>query len=483
MHNHGNATALINGLRSKDPTVALCDHKLLTKSGCEWVKLALDPFHDYELPCVEGYPDLSTGTSLVIKAQQSMTISAPTGVTGAWDAHVTAGPLDYGLDCPDGASTLTGSNAAWGGTWEATGCSPGVFTSSLLGDWRNDGCRIECGPVGTDTWSAAPISATHTVSNIVLDQYLETNSDGEQVAYRVISSGFEVVNTSAPLEVGGAVSVYEFENSHTTSATFFEPPPPNLPEDVRAGVANVYRSPPQNLAAAKAFPTARTWAAKDGSYNVVKFSGPNTYSNVGKNDYVFASGTGEPRTSQASYVGGFGVAAGDLSAGRGSVAHHTACTTTGAYYTGMPQGSTLQVTWRVALERIPSTADRTMQSLASPSAPYDAAALELYAQIARLLPPGVPQNYNDAGRWARMIYDKIREVAPAVFPVLQAIALATGNPAFAAGIASVTPHFVQANEARKKAGAQVRAQPKPPPKLAVQAFGKPKGGRKGARAL
>jgi len=472
----------MNGLRSKDPTVALCDHKLLTRSGCEWVKLALDPFHDYELPCVEGYPDLATGTSLVIRAQQSMTISAPAGVTGAWDAHVTAGPLDYALAC-DPLDPASHGDATWAGSWSSTGCSPGTLDTDHVGKWRNDGCRIECCPAGTATWSAAPTSATHTVTNIVLDQFLETNGDTEQIAYRVISSGFEVVNTSAPLEVGGAVSVYEYENSHAVTSTFFFTPPPRTPADVRVGVANVYRSPPQNLAAAKAFPTARTWAAKDGSYNVVKFSGPNTYSNVGKNDYVFASGTGLPRTSQASAEPGFGTTgAGAMVPQLGSVAHHTACTTTGAYYTGMPKGSTLQVTWRVALERIPSTADRTMQSLASPSAPYDAAALELYAQIARLLPPGVPQNYNDAGRWARMIYDKIREVAPAVFPVLQSIALATGNPAIAAGIGAVTPHIVQANEARKKAGAQARAQ-KPPPKFAVQNFGKPKGGRKGARAL
>jgi hypothetical protein len=93
------AVRLRDIVRSKDPMEGLCKERLITKEACDWVKYALDPFHDLQLEHLRGYPDVSTEPTVIVKIRQAMTVSAPVGLsaTGSptWDCHIVASPIDF----------------------------------------------------------------------------------------------------------------------------------------------------------------------------------------------------------------------------------------------------------------------------------------------------------------------------------------------------------------------------------------------------
>jgi len=79
----------------------LCKERLITKEACDWVKYALDPFHDLQLEHLRGYPDVSTEPTVIVKIRQAVTVTAPPGLadTGSptWDCHVVASPRLHAL--------------------------------------------------------------------------------------------------------------------------------------------------------------------------------------------------------------------------------------------------------------------------------------------------------------------------------------------------------------------------------------------------
>jgi hypothetical protein len=92
--------------------------------------------------------------------------------------------------------------------------------------------------------------------------------------------------------------------------------------------------------------------------------------------------------------------------------------TAGAYFTGLSYKSTLFVTWRVGIERLPAANKPTFLALAQPSATFDPNALLLYNLIANHLPPGCPQGWNDLGKWFNTIAGVAKNVIPGAFPLV-----------------------------------------------------------------
>lgn len=65
----------------------------LTDAAVEWLKTALDPFHDTALNCT-GYVDCEMGSSVVQTVKSSVTIACPAGITtGTWDCHIQMEPF------------------------------------------------------------------------------------------------------------------------------------------------------------------------------------------------------------------------------------------------------------------------------------------------------------------------------------------------------------------------------------------------------
>jgi len=450
--------ALEKAIEGTDPLDGLSSHGALSHAGSAWVKCALDPFHDYEISDLDGIPDIETEPSLVVRSQQSMVITNPG--TGTWDCNIVNMPVDFSKT--NGSTNLSTGFGTYYPHAQTGGPMPGTFTLTNNSTFRMDGLQASIVDAGNLTFQGTNESREF----LALDDYLVAGSATDLQAYRIVASGFEVVNTTAPLERAGACTVYEIGAPGETSDI-------NLvkadAEEVRIGTVRNFRMPPVNMAEAKQTPGARTWHAEEGAYVVSKHRSEMGFSPVAKRDYAYASSTAGG-ASWTAYKAGREIttsATAPLDERAGCASHVSNLNLCGAYFSGLSATTTLQVTWRCVLERLPGPFDLQNLALASPSAPYDPRALELYSHITAKLPPGVPVGYNDAGKYFKMISGQIKNAIRQTLPLLPAIEtalVATGHPVAAATLEGARSG---AKVARNKAAADKQKKP------AVQNFGKP----------
>jgi len=397
-------------------------HKLeqsdvITPAGADWVRASLDPFHDYEITGLKGLPDLETEPSVIVRTQQSLSYSAPEGTTEPWDVNIFMSPVDFSEPTNSRYYTDIGTYYPRGDPTNA----PGNFMYEKSTERRLDGLVLSAVESGRRTFN---LDGAH--AGLHLDDYLSSGSATDLVNYRVIGMGFEVVNTTAELYRQGAVTVYETGNGSNLTDVNHED---REQKEFRIGTSRAFRKPPTTLAEAKQTPGARTWAAAEGNYNVAKFRDLSPYTGVSKRDFVFAQNSMDDNdTSITSHKTGRQIASPGTAQPPHEVAgcssHISEINTNGAYYTGLSPQTTLQITWRVILERLPAAFDLTMLALANPSAQYDPRAMELYSHVIREMAPGVPVSYNDAGKYFRMAEKVIREVSNRVSPIVKTAARA-----------------------------------------------------------
>jgi hypothetical protein len=260
-------------------------------------------------------------------------------------------------------------------------------------------------------------------------------------------------------------------------------------------------------------PGSHSWAAQDGCYNTAKFQTDNPFQALTKRPWVIQQNDPSQADSlgyfpvdggfrAGSFVSDFSLGVQSPSLGGGDLpashcagpAHFSRMNTTGAYFTGLSSESTLFITWRVGIERLPAANKPTFLALAQPSAMYDPNALVLYNMVANCLPPGCPQGYNDAGKWFRWISEQASKAIPRIYPVVRTAAmvadsmLGKAHPAALAlgGMnAMLKPKAEQIAAARLQKAA--RAMPKRPQKQTRRGnVGNwqqptPRGGRPGGR--
>jgi hypothetical protein len=532
----GEAERLRDIVRAKDPMRGLCQEKLITPEACDWAKFALDPFHDQQLDNLRGYPDVATEPTVVVKIRQAATVSAPPGLPegSTWDCHMVLSPIDYaprsanvGVAAqPMGqiAGTPSGedaSDAAAGLITQAT-----APTGSTSGVARFDGLVINSvpgeGSYGhNETFTPGHMPRTaangYQVQNITLDNYLDY-SNTDLGVYRIIYSGFEVVNTTAQIKKQGAVTVYEYGNSYEVGASI--PAQHQSTNVVPVGIYNPttwFRCPPNTIAEAKIMPGSHSWAAQDGSYNTAKFQTENPFQGLTARPWVVCQneakgGADSGYFTPAPFIGtGAPYSAGSIASsvnlahfqnvtvsdpayfplGSPGPAHFSRMNTSGAYFTGLSAETTLFVTWRVGIERLPAANKPAFLALSQPSATFDPNALVLYNMVANVLPPGCPQGYNDAGKWFNWIANAAKNAIPSVYPIVRAasmVANATGNPISAQALSAVAGRMKPIAEAQAAKRLQAAARNKqtrqnPPKKLALQNWSKGKGVPGGVNGL
>lgn len=489
-------------VRAKDPMRSLCQERLITPEACDWVKYALDPFHDLQLDNLRGYPDLATEPTVVVKIRQAITVAAPPDLPegDTWDCHMVLSPIDYAPK-----STVVGVRATPVGDLNALSTPENAaghlvpcelndsFEDSKVG--RMDGLIINSVPSSTSmdgnmTFTPAhmpPTPGNYQTQNITLDDYLDFDPTNLG-AYRVVYSGFEVVNITAQIYKQGAVTVYEYGNSYETGASVPDattlPPAWGRPTRIptQPNPTTYFRCPPNTLAEAKIMPGSHSWAAADGSYNTAKFQTDNPFQALTSRPWVVcqnntktavgggymtptpARGTADP------YSGGSFASALSLAieqqdedidtpvGGYPGPVHFSRMNTTGAYYTGLSHETTLFVTWRVGIERLPAANKPSFLALAQPSATFDPNALVLYNMVANVLPPGCPQGYNDAGKWYNWIANAAKNSIPQVYPIVrtaQMMATAMGRPLLATGLGALEQQMRPA--AQKAAATKLQA--------------------------
>jgi hypothetical protein len=94
----------------------------------------------------------------------------------------------------------------------------------------------------------------------------------------------------------------------------------------------------------------------------------------------------------------------------------------GAFFSGLNPNSTLQVTVKYVVERIPSITEPNLLVLTRPPCPFDPMALELYTRVMASLPVGVKVGDNPDGEFWASILDALAAIAPVVGAALTPIA-------------------------------------------------------------
>lgn len=457
----------------------------LSPDGKDWLIQALDPFFDGQHP-IAGYPDQYQGKSVVQCVTQTLAIRAPAvaGVSN-WDCHVmflddlrdsfynnqfdvASSPFnsfvveDSGrnLNIRSGGQYLLTKSYPYRAPVNIVSCITGNTTTPSDSGWQN----------GT---AAAPL---HEFNGFDLSLFGKDQC-------RIIAGGLEVVNTTAELYKGGSVIVYEMGQTLTdeynvirqnfTSAT-------NYQQTATYGMRS--RVPPQSPNQAMLLPGAAKWGAEDGCYLLMKQSKSDnppeddvrTYHRWGNgaqlwNEFpgVFNSrGFGMLTQQDGSWND-----AGSLLVNNGHCAcpvnHPIPYDTTGAYFVGLNTNSVLEVTLRIFIEVFPTPANTSLVVMASPSPAFDPLAMEIYSQVLRELPPGVPVTMNPNGEWWEKVLLKISELAPLVGTALNNVLPGAGI--IGSGIAMAAKGgagLIDANLKRKQ-DKRVANRPPPAPKKAI----------------
>jgi hypothetical protein len=399
----------------------------------------VNPFADFELPKC-GYFDTDESASIVQCVKFSTTISVPSTVApGAnWDCHIftmpTVNPTSNLHD-----SVLIGGIC--------------LVNAAVVNTGNIGGVTVISGPVGSDlSINGAAQSATVVSTSTALSPAFSQSSaatgylDG---MCRVIGMGFEVHNTTSPLNVQGAVAVYRkpqprFLDARTTAhmcellaGTVLVPT--NMADEGDSPIIRM-DDVPSSLAATMLLTGSRQWEARDGCMVVPTLNdqdisverigsiipvvsgvkGAFNYTGVADGALTFS---GNRSTSCFQAAPGF-VPKIDVAAavpGRRWLInrqHISNFNTSGAYFTGLSNTTTLVVNSIYYIERFPTQFDGDLVVLANPSPPYSSVAMNLYPEMLRHLPVGVKVGDNADGDW---FFQAVKSVADTIGPFLPAI--------------------------------------------------------------
>jgi hypothetical protein len=366
-----------------------------TREGRDWLKAALDPFHDTQLEVV-GMPD---GTNALSTRQIVTLAGVITSTTGPWDVSI--------VDWP----TVTSGNKPTYSQYTAYSVGPNGPQGAFQVGSTVSGLPIGLGWIQAATgvsldWTSA---AGFSGGNLLLP-----NTYG-QSPYRVISKGFEVYNTSNVLNQGGNIVCWTQNMPDIKSAS------PQLVTN--ASYANpgfmgfaLAPGPPSSLGNAEILPNSTNWLAAQGCYVPGRLS---------STDIPTSTAT----TNQFMYYGnvpttGPYLSASPLTVGpanTGQISSQQSCNLTGAYITGLPANATLLVRYRLVIELFPSFGDSLLSS-ARPSPAYDPLALELYSRALRTAPVGVPVCENGLGDWFKSVASTVANL-----PVIRSLVKVPGK--------------------------------------------------------
>lgn len=444
----------------------------LTQDGAQWMMRALDPFHDDNLDKV-GFPDHVGSASIVVEHMQMLTISAPGAIVAAganWDCHVVQTPLALGQSGVghflfySGATTL------------ADPATTGIIDSVVdKAPDRFGGLSVDCVVSGTPTFSGPnTIGGRITLDAIGTLQQTVGGSYADTGRARLVASGFEIENTTAPLYRQGALTVY---NSPSSQGTKVVRPADAAGTVVRAQLTvKTFSAPPRLEARARLMAGARTWHAEHGCYVPSRlnslsnppadFAGEHWLAEAADNGDIYPSLA--PNGLNTSIVPGTTLA---NNCGACFANIIIPVDNAGAYLTGLSPQTTLTIVLRQTWELFPAS-NSTLARLSRPSPLYDPKALELYSHILRTLALGTVRGDNDGGKWFRTILSIARAVgAPAI---LRSLGHATGQGVVGEMAAHAVQRILDKQDAKKKA--------KKKPDVAIPTFSNAKNATSGTMA-
>lgn len=413
----------------------------LSDEGRKWLVAVLDPMHDSRLECC-GYPDRETNPSVVQVIKKTVSISRPAGYAGNWGFHAY---LDDYL-----ANDI------------ATGGLPGAGLNNLESNnlYINHEDAYQEYVLGTGGLNIISFEDDGTEPNICLtaNNGVSTNTRLQLQAdpatfltgkVRCLAQGMEIVNTSTDLYKGGAIAVYEQPGSKEdllpVEVLLVQVDPLKHDKGKKDGITattNRYRGtrgmtldvlPPQTLNESMLLPGTQQWDAKQGAYAVQTMNDMENPPSFGttngsiylRNENTFPKiGAGFANTSSDNMLVTSCVSGGanDFLYVCGNYNVKIPFNRKGLIVTGQVDKATFTLNYNVIIERIISSQDSSLATLASPSPPEDYIATQLYSEIVQKLPLAVKFSDNDFGEWFLGCVDEVANVVSSIGkPVMQAV--------------------------------------------------------------
>ncbi len=362
----------------------------LTSKGRDWLIAAVDPMHDTQLPDLQGWPDIADQPSVVRCVKKTVTLHAPSGLAegDTWTAMMMTLPVlnQRTVHVADNVCDVY----KYVSDTDRMPIGPLVIKTfpSTITDWSIEGTLM---------------MGVNNIEVIALDnEYAQGNG-------RLVSMGFEVVNTTAEIYKQGTVHTFRVPQQQETY--------PTLKVSRPTSVAGLYvsdaftgrqiQSWPANEQAVTLMPGTRTWKAADGNYSVVPFISaenpitpaefvqPVLCDEFTRGELVFQTSMNTDTMIPYPVTPAFAPeCVNTFLANKWAPVHST-----GAVYLGLSKPTVLTVTVNMYYEYFPSAADSSLVTLAKPSASYDPLALEMYSEAISTMPVSVPASMNGFGDW------------------------------------------------------------------------------------
>jgi hypothetical protein len=406
----------------------LIKSRKITSEGADWLTLRMDPYHDFRRP-IAGYPDADNLDTIVSVRNYEYNISQPAALGANWDCHIFTLPLDS-----TSFDLGTNTNGQFVQTAE-------TYNMGLV--------NIAKDAAGGPLFPTAVPVASGNFSMVNMDSF----TDLQTGLSRIIGFGLEVIDTSAELYKQGAITCYSMPATESCmgSVSYL-----NTATTHQAQVpARLLVAPPSTVGEAILFRSSTQWEAKDGCYMSIGQIGVNNPFCQARRELLHVS-------DDTTMTGGSVALCGRLTANTAlqaaplmtssspqGISKTFNITQSGVFLSGLSSNATFKVRVRVYLEQAPLVTDTALIPLASPSAPYDVKALELYSLLVTEMPVAVPVCFNAKGDWWRWILRTVGKLAPVLGPVFGPIGGQIGGAIGAA----VTPISKMADdaEARRKA--------------------------------
>lgn len=410
----------------------------VNRKAVDWLTTASDPFHDVAIEPA-GYPDINTVSTLTQMFTYTTAVSTPTPLTNAtWDCHVFFAPY-----APDVMSGIENRLALCNFNASLQRIDDGSLNPSYtMGPGYNAVATPTGSPYYGGTASAFP--------QIELDATIQGG------CYRLVAAGVEVVNTTPELYKSGSVTYYR-SPSHSVIAT-----PTSGTQNWPITVAT-FAIPPSSQNQAQLYPTSRTMQAAEGYYGIATLNAdPSFQSAIG----IAILGIQAPdlvqidsNVTQPCFIN---TGMPNPTAPRTGTGRVLPFDTHGAIFSGMSAQTTLQITTRYYVERIPSANDANLLVLTRPPTPYDPTVLEIYSRILSQLPIGCTVAENPLGEWFNDVLEAVAMYAPAVGSAFGGLGTVFGQ-----GIGAGANTWLKSRAKQEKPSQQVlKAKPTPKPQAA-----------------
>lgn len=399
----------------------------ITSDGHDWVKMALDPFHDFNMK-IAGLPDKTSGDSVVRFFKKKITITRPYTLPSDsnWDCHIFTMPFI------DSVMTTSARVNTYNAITRTTENPPLIAPDSLF---QMGTVNVVSGVFDHGAWITDN-------RGILADELFHVSADMDfprRSLARVIGCGFEVHNDTPKLYASGSVTCYNAPQGDYHDQMFFSRSlysdfdhPPVTGDTNCSGPWTVIRRPPDSVSEAMQLHNSVTYKAVDGCYVVARVDldhadyafptnkpiailGKGSQENVSENRREIVSVWNTPNLSTApgycQNYAPFPYTAPDKSY------RLTPLHTSGAFFTGLSPQTVLTLETHIVVESLPIT-NLSELALATPSSVYDPIALQLYERSIRDLKAGVPVSMNAAGDWWKMVGKTLLDAAPDVVGAL-----------------------------------------------------------------